>query len=257
MSILPYLLIYNNENKEEYMNNLLKTLNLIYEYIQSSNLDKLRISGLLCLDKIIENILVINTSYLNIFTSNSEILIETLKILFLLLNDEYPNIRKKACEIFITFNNLSHIVSFKNYYTSLTNEYICQKILKKIDINKEPNNKFGEYILQNNFYFRVNVFEAKIFYYEPDNNYIDNSQNKLLIIKNFLKNNFNSNKIQINYEEYKSDDKIMIVFEEFTDKIKNVCNYIINSKKEVVNQTIGEDDTKFIYKNIVRPKIYQ
>ena len=186
-SIMPYLLTYNNEKQNDYINELNSILCIIYEYIQSDNLDKLRIAGLLCLDKIIKNISIINNKHnINIFGINEEIQVQSLKIIFLLLNDEYSNIRKKASEIFILFNNYAHIISFKNYYTTFINDYICQKILTKIDINKETNKKFCEYILEYNFYFRVNVFESKIFYIEPDNNYIDNSQNKMLIMKNII-----------------------------------------------------------------------
>ena len=255
-SLLPYLLIYKNENenKDEYLNELNSVLNIIYEYIQSDNLDKLRIAGLLSLDKIINDISEINNvNNNNIFNENEEIQLQTLKILFLLLNDEYSNIRKKACEIFITFNNLTHIIHFKKCYTTLLNDYICQKILTKIDINKESNKKFCECILENNFYFRINVFETKIFYIEPDNNYIDNSQNKMLILKNLFKNKqtIDYNK---NIDEFKQEDKIMMVFEEFTDKIKNICINIIKDNK-IKNVEI-QDCYKFIYKNIIRPKIY-
>ena len=253
-SLIPYLLIYSNENKDQYISELTLILNIIYEYIQSDNLDKLRIGGLLALDKILKDISKITN--INILKENEEIQLQFLKIIFLLLNDEYSNIRKKASEIFILFNDLVKIINFKNYYTTFTNDYICQKILMKIDVNKESNKKFCEYILENNFYFRVNVFESKIFYIEPDNNYIDNSQNKMLIIKNLLKNKFNiENNKQI--QEYKYDDKIMMVFEEFTDKIKIICNLIIKSKNELKNENKDdENNNKFIYKNLVRPNIY-
>ena len=48
----------------------------------------------------------------------------------------------------------------------------------------------------------------------------------------------------------------MIVFEEFTDKIKSICNNIINNKEDF-NENIYQENEKFIYKNIIRPKIYQ
>ena len=255
-SIMPYLLTYNNENKNEYINDLNSILNIIFEYIQSDNLDKLRIAGLLCLDKIIKNISNINNNHnINIFNINEDIQLQSLKIIFLLLNDEYSNIRKKASEIFILFNNYTHIISFKNYYTTFINDYICQKILTKIDINKETNKKFCEYILENNFYFRVNVFESKIFYIEPDNNYIDNSQNKMLIIKNILNNNLDLDFTK-EIDEYKFDGKIMTVFEEFTDKIKIVCVNIIKEKKENKFKYENMEEHKFIFKNYIRPKIY-
>ena len=126
---------------------------------------------------------------------------------------------KKEEEDILDYNNIN------NKKKESSNDNFKNKI-------KESNKKFCEYILENNFYFRVNVFESKIFYIEPDNNYIDNSQNKMLIIKNLLKNKFNiENNKQI--QEYKYDDKIMMVFEEFTDKIKIICNLIIKKKKKM------------------------
>ena len=254
-SLLPYLLIYNDNNKNEYKNDLNSIMKIIYDYIQSDNLDKLRISGLLCLDKIIKNISRINNNNINIFQFNEDIQLQTLKILFLLLNDEYSNIRKKASEIFVSFNNLAKIINFKNKNIIFINDYICQKILTKLNINKEINKQFCEFILDNNFYFRVNIFETKIFYIEPDNNYIDNSQNKMLILSNILKNKFNI-EIKTLKEEYKFDDKIMIVFEEFTEKIKIIINNTIKEKKESKYKYEDKEDFKFIFKNIIRPKIY-
>ena len=227
-------------------------LGIIYDYIQSDNLDKLRIAGLLCLDKIIKNIYELNKKNINIFKENNEINLLSLKILFLLLNDEYSNIRKKASEIFMLFNSLSNVLSLNDSSLCYINDYLCQKILAKIDAKNEVYKQFEEYILDNNFYFRTNVFETKVFYYEPDNNYIDNSQNKMLVVKNILKNNFDIN----TGEEKKSDianNKILAVFEEFTDRIKSICKNIIANKNNIDK---NKDDLKYIYRNMIRPKIY-
>ena len=262
-SLLPLLLIYNNTNnenyKKEYLNELNSVLEIIYDYIQSDNLDKLRIAGLLCLDKIVKDIININKKYtINIFKEDEELKLLALKIIFLLLNDEYANIRKKASEIFILFNTLTEILSINDSHLCLINDYLCQKMLSKININNGINRKFCEYVMNNNFYFRTNIFETKVFYSEPDNNYIDNSQNKMLIIKNILKNNFDSKNFNTTIDNQtmkeNTGDQIMIIFEEFTDKIKNVCQNIIREKQE------GEDNkfncTKYIYKNLIRPEIY-
>ena len=48
----------------------------------------------------------------------------------------------------------------------------------------------------------------------------------------------------------------MAVFEEFTDKIKIICNNIIKEKKENKFELNNLEDNKYIYKNLVRPKIY-
>ena len=46
----------------------------------------------------------------------------------------------------------------------------------------------------------------------------------------------------------------MMVFEEFTDKIKNICINIIKDNK--INDENKQEYYKFIYKNIIRHKIY-
>ena len=187
-----------------------------------------------------------------------------MKIIFLLLNDEYANIRKKACEIFMIFNNLTNILSISDSKMCYINDYLCQKIISKINLSNEIYKKFGEYILNNNFYFRTNIVETKVFYLEPDNNYIDNYENKMIILKNILKNKydkniFDNNNININYNVEKDNYKIMIVFEEFTDIVKNICKILIKNKTdEKKDDIICENDTsmKYIYKNMIRPQIY-
>ena len=259
-SLMPLLLEYNNsdndQDKKIYNDNLYSILQIIYDYIQSDNLDKLRIAGLLCLDIIIKDIYIINKTYINIFNENKEAELLTLKIIFLLLNDEYANIRKKASDIFMVFNSLINVLSLKDTQLCYVNDYLCQKILSKLNIKNDIYKKFSKYILDNNFYFRTNIFEAKVFYFEPDNNYIDNSQNKMIILRNILKNNFDIDIIDNNTNEKKgdnNDDKIMAVFEEFTDRIKNICNSIIINR---ASENKNEENLKYIYKKMIRPKIY-
>ena len=266
-SLLPLLLIYNNNDdndKKNYIEDLISILSIAYDYIQSDNLDKLRIAGLLCLDKIFRSIyLIVKKNNCNLFKDNEDLELITLKIIFLLLNDENGNIRKKTSEIIMTFNNLSNIIIIKDSQICFVNDYICQKILGKIDMNYEIFRKFAKYILDNNFYFRTNIFEKKVFYLEPDNNYIDNSQNKMIILKNILKNNFDVNKLGYKNEEIKEnkseDNKIMIVFEEFTDKVKIICNNIIMEKgddKPEEPKYKYDKSMKYIYKNLIKPYIY-
>ena len=44
-----------------------------------------------------------------------------------------------------------------------------------------------------------------------------------------------------------------MVFEEFTEKIKNICGDIIKIKSKIFR---NYEQEKYIYKNLVRPKIY-
>ena len=256
-SLLPLLLIYNEKDKKIFLEELSSILSITYEYIQSDNLDKLRISGLLCLDKLMKKIYLISTKYnINIFNENKEIQLLTLKLIFLLLNDEYSNIRKKASEIFMLFNELTNILIIPDSQLCFVNDVICQKILAKIDMNKDIYIKFAEYILENNFYFRTNIYDTKVFYMEPDNNYIDNSQNKMIILKNIIKNKLNSNKFNNlkNEQDNKIENKILIVFEEFTDNIKKICKYLLKNDE---NNQINDESLKYIYKNVIRNEIYQ
>ena len=256
-SLLPLLLIYNEKDKKIFLEELSSILSITYEYIQSDNLDKLRISGLLCLDKLMKKIYLISTKYnINIFNENKEIQLLTLKLIFLLLNDEYSNIRKKASEIFMLFNELTNILIIPDSQLCFVNDAICQKILSKIDMNKDIYIKFAEYILENNFYFRTNIYDTKVFYMEPDNNYIDNSQNKMIILKNIIKNKLNSNKFNNLKKEQdnKIENKILIVFEEFTDNIKKICKYLLKNDE---NNQINDESLKYIYKNVIRNEIYQ
>ena len=55
-----------------------------------------------------------------------------MKIIFLLLNDEYANIRKKACEIFMIFNDLSQILSINDSKIYYVNDYLCKKWFQKL-----------------------------------------------------------------------------------------------------------------------------
>ena len=185
-----------------------------------------------------------------------------MKIIFLLLNDDFTDIRNKACQIFMKFNNLIKLfeVKFKISMT-LTNYYLTNKILRKCDLNNETHIKFLAYIFKNNFYFKENTYETKVFYFEPDNTYIDNSLNKMLILKNILKNNTNCIKLieELKKEELKTnlnnEKNVFIVFEEFTELIKEKC-WELKEKNIDNKNAIDKDKLKFMFKDVIRPGIY-
>ena len=256
-SFLPLLLIYDEQKNNIFFEDLTSVLSITSDYIQSDNVDKLRIAGLLCLDKVIKKVYLISKKYMNIFKENNELKLLTLKIIFLLLNDEYANIRKKASEIFMLFNELINILDLPDSQLSFVNDFICQKMLSKMDINNDIYMKFSEYILENNFYFRTNIYEKKVFYMEPDNNYIDNSQNKMIILKNIIKNKVDSNKFKNLTNENNIENKILIVFEEFTDNIKIICKDLLKNKQDIEINNKNSESVKYIYKNVIRNKIYQ
>ena len=211
-----------------------EVLDLIYSYSLAENLDKLRIGAILAFEHIIYS-----------FSLKDE-KIDNYKILlisFLLMNDEFPAIRKKACDIFIEYNNKIKVIN-KDFKYSYTNEYLTKKLLIQGNINLDYYNNFINYIENTNFYFRRNILDTKVFYYEPDNRYIDNIESKLYILRNKIRNKINEDK-----KESNTKLKIMTVLEEFAECIKN-------NTFEIYNNSNGIDD-KYIFKNQIRKIIYK
>jgi hypothetical protein len=159
------------------------------------------------------------------------------------MNDEFPAIRKKACDIFIEYNNKIKVIN-KDFKYSFTNEYLTKKLLIQGNINLDYYKNFINYIENTNFYFRRNILDTKVFYYEPDNRYIDNIESKLYILRNKIRNKINEDK-----KESNTKLKIMTVLEEFAECIKN-------NTFEIYNNSNGIDD-KYIFKNQIRKIIYK
>ena len=214
-------------------------LNLLLIYSDASNIDKLRINAVLSFEDMMTYLsqydISVNVDHLTI-----------LKILFLLLNDEYQGIRMKTCDVFMKYNNKYKFFDVPNINTmSYTNELIIQKILlckSRTKMIKE----FYNYVLQTNFYHNKNNKDSKVFYYEPDNRYIDNVESKLMIIRNHFKN---GSLIDTKKSENVKKVKMFSSLENLSIAIKEDIDAIVESigdKKEVKN----------IYSSKVRNIIY-
>ena len=229
--ILLPLLIEDNYNE------INTVLDLIYLYSLADNLDKLRIGAILAFEHIIYSF-----SLLDEKIDNFKILL----ISFLLMNDEISLIRKKACDIFIEYNKKKKIIS-KDFKYSFTNEYLNKKLLIQGNINFDFYKKFIDYIENTNFYFRRNILDTKVFYYEPDNRYIDNIESKLYIIRNKLRNKIKEDKKESKYSKI----KIMFVLEEFADCIKEKLFEIYeNSKGKDIKYIFKDQTRKILYNDI-------
>ena len=226
--ILLPLLIEDNYNE---INTI---LDLIYLYSLADNLNILRFGAILAFEHIINSF-----SLLDEKIDNYKILL----ISFLLMNDEMSLIRKKACNIFIEYNKKKKIIP-KEFKYSFTNEYLNKKLLIQGNVNFDFYTKFIDYIENNNFYFRRNMLDTKVFYYEPDNRYIDNIESKLYIIRNKLRNKINEEK----KESKTSKLNIMSVLEEFADCIKE-------NTFEIYENSNGKD-SKYIFKDQTRKTLY-
>ena len=66
------------------------------------------------------------------------------------MNDEFPAIRKKACDIFIEYNNKIKVIN-KDFKYSFTNEYLTKKLLIQGNINLDYYKNFINYIGNTNF----------------------------------------------------------------------------------------------------------
>ena len=249
--LLTLLLPISSPNSE----NINQITSLIFTYANASNIDKLRINSLFALNDII--------SYLVKADMNNDQKIDhliILKIFFFLLNDEYQGIRMKASDIFMKYNVKYQIVkSIKidefnlNDLCSFTNEYILKKLLMCKERN-ELFEKFYEFVMENNFYHMKNNSETKVFYYEPDNRYIDNIESKLFIVKNYFKNGKS-----ITLKEASDDIETIKIFcslENLTNSVMANIKSLIREIESIGNKEEKKTNVKYLYKEKIRNIIY-
>ena len=214
-------------------------LNLLLIYSDAANIDKLRINAVLSFEDMM--------NYLSQYDVNVNIdHLTILKILFLLLNDEYQGIRMKTCDVFMNYNNKYKFFDVPNINTmSYTNEFIIKKILL-CKTRTKVLNEFYSFVLETNFYHNKNNKDSKVFYYEPDNRYIDNVESKLMIIRNHFKN---GSLIEAKQTEPAKKIKMFSSLENLSIAIKEDIGEII--------QRIGDkNEAKNIYSRKVRNIIY-
>ena len=225
-----------------------KFIQLLLTYCDAKNIDYVRINSIMAFDKSID--------YLILTDVNKNCTIDhlsILKVIYLTLNDEYQGIRMKACDVFMKYNHYYNIVPSlqmnelnKKDINNYCNEVIIRKLLK-LKRRDDLIVKFYMYVLENNFYYNKENSDTKVFFFEPDNRYIDNIENKISILKNVIKNgkenikgnNYNNNKV--------NKTKIFIVLEEFSENIKQIVHRQIEQ---------GCEKEKYYFANKIRNEIY-
>jgi len=167
--------------------NLSEVLKIIECFSVSSNQEKIRHTSLLAFEKIL------NKDFSFYTQMNSECYMnDILRIFILVINDEHPEIRSFACKIytnFITRKNKGNSEIFSGL--TYSNEYLMKNILDLISYNDSDSLfEFFIYLIKENLYFLKSKAELntenKVFYYEPDNRYIDNIEIKVKIMGNLL-----------------------------------------------------------------------
>ncbi len=218
-------------------------------------------------------------------------LIKFINIFIYIFNDEHPEIRSYAVKIFTNFNSFVKLVTLNksnrisNFSKdnldnncvkfSYNSEFIFKKLLKFntffINVDLDYNNpiferfkiSFFESIYKQNFYFSKSRAQLnnnnKIFYYEPDNRYLDNIEitsnllkqiQKIRIKKlDLLEKYVNILKQEKNSKLLSNNIKIMEMLENFifyfTDNFEKIY-----FKLEEISSKTNKEDYKEIFKNI-------
>jgi hypothetical protein len=223
---------------------IVRVIQLIDTFCQA-NEQKIRYSSICCLEKIIT---VLDTDYMNKY------LFYILKVLIISLCDEHPEIRNISSKL--TINMFSkHFPNTIKLHSNVvfTSEYIIHQLLSIKMQNQYPLmieiRKFYDYLLKTNLYYPDNINltnENKVFYYEPDNRFIDNIEMKLTIVQNKL--NFPSS-----FETVLTVEplKMQIMLETFVQHI--TANY-----KKLESLLVNDgDDKKLGIMNKLRKYIYK
>ena len=128
---------------------------------------------------------------------------------------------------------------------SYTNEFIIKKILV-CKTRTKVLNEFYSFVLETNFYHNKNNKDSKVFYYEPDNRYIDNVESKLMIIRNHFKN---GSLIEDKQTEPAKKIKMFSSLENLSIAIKEDIG-------EIIKRIGDKNEAKNIYSRKVRNIIY-
>jgi hypothetical protein len=182
---------YNVETN--YNEIFIKILENIHHYVSSENSEEVRFSACESFEIII--------SVLN-YGASIQNLSKILKIFILILNDEHPEIRNFACKQFTQFVMKNELINLKQNNSLLitySNEYLTKRLIGMISnpiLIKQSDVLssliiFFQYLLSENIYFiqekiKINSLN-KVFFFEPDNRYIDNVEIKLILLKQLWK----------------------------------------------------------------------
>ena len=285
LSIIQSLCLSNNEEKIRFAS-LLNFENLVEFILENSKKNNLTL-----------NFIISDSSdnNKNTFEPQTSNLFKIFMIFVHILNDEHPEIRNYGIKIFTTFNNSTNLVELNKKKLSkedeilgipkiqYNSEYIFRRILKFSKISSYKNDVSNnldltdEFIYNFKYQFFINLYRHnfyfsksrallnngnKIFYFEPDNRYLDNIEiitiflKELILLKKSDMNLYNKIKEKIRDESNKvlSDDiKIMDMLENFifffTDNFNQLFNdlEIEMNKENFVKRNLFQEIRKIIY----------
>jgi len=171
----------------------------------------------------IKSILSNNIDLKEVFENS---VVEVLLIFTLTLNDEHPEIRIHSSKIFHNFNKICSILPFSPFYNS---EFINKKLIKNVMLIEDKLTslfkskfdlivkKYYSFLMNENLYFDKINSEDKVFYFEPDNRFIDNIQLKTDIYNTIVGRNIELSIISQETSNKNKNLGIMMMVEDFTD----------------------------------------
>jgi len=260
LSSLFLLEVFTEININNNILNILSSMfELIFEFVNSKHDDQTRQNAIFAF----ENLVQCTESY-NLKSHFDKYL----KVFIYILNDEHPEIRDIASCVFLKFNKFNKLIPNLDN-PSYTTDYLFSKM---INIFKHLNEMDGDlktlfcnfyfFLLNENFYvdkLHLNT-ENKVFYFEPDNRYIDNIEIKFKIINFIIKNRGNeiSKTILSNFDNCNKNKVVDIniakiailgMLEKFIDSIKNESENIIKYFTEKNKDFDIEDVRRILYKD--------
>jgi hypothetical protein len=218
--------LYKQTDNDKSLKNI---ISLVEIFCKSNNEEDIRYSSTCCFESVASS-LTQESFNMHLF--------DILKIFILLLNDEHPEIRNIASKIFTKMTILYYPSLIKlNPEIIFTSEFLIKKILS-IDLGANKNLpaikeiwKLYEFLIKENLYSQDYLHfnsENKVFFYEPDNRFIDNVEIKVTIMLNVL---------YTDYVDEVEDGKtvkpvgLLIMLESFVQYLTDNFNGILNSVK--------------------------
>ena len=214
---------------------------LLRKYSHSQNEEKLRYNSLTALNNILTQINYVKSDEIsfvkNLLKEDSKrfkLIIEKIIIEVLLFCRMQANLAPRP----VPTDQAQKMVQNAAKFSSV--KIIEQKLNTLLDNNFENISiEFYSIIIRENLYFEKVNSEDKVFYFEPDNRFIDNVQIKTDTFNSLVKNNLNLFlPIQLNAEKSKNLG-IMIMLEDFTQLYQEkIINYInMKTKKTIDSQS--------------------
>ncbi len=225
----------------------------IKKYSLSHHEEKLRYNSLSALNTLIvslnnfssndvESIKTLLSNNINLKEVFENTVVEVLLIFILTLNDEHPEIRIHASKIFHNFNKICSILPFSPFYNS---EFITKKLIRNVILIEDKLTtlfkskfdlivkKFYSFLMNENLYFDKVNSEDKVFYFEPDNRFIDNIQLKTDIYNTMVGKNIELPGLRTETSSKNKSLGIMMMVEDFTDLFQRKVIKMIKQGEKV------------------------